>query len=83
MEKLRRVFAVVMILVILGLVIWACILGATGSSYFPAALFLCILVPVLFYGISLMTRLLAAKGKEMAEEAKDETENPVEKQEVI
>ena len=71
-----------MILVILGLVVWAFILGITGSEYFSAALFLCILVPVLFYGISLVTRLLKAKGKELADQTGSDVEtekNNVEK----
>ena len=82
MEKMKRIAAFLMILVILGLVVWAFILGITGSEYFSAALFLCILVPVLFYGISLITRLLTAKGKELADQtgADIETEkNNVEK----
>ena len=58
-----------MILIILGLVIFAFILGITGSEYFAAALFLCVIVPVLFYGISLFTKLFTAKGKELATEA--------------
>ena len=66
MEKMKRIAAFLMVLVILGLVVWAFILGITGSEYFSAALFLCILVPVLFYGISLITKLLTAKGKELA-----------------
>lgn len=74
MEIIKRIAAFLMILVILGLVVWAFILGITGSEYFSAALFLCILVPVLFYGISLVTRLLTAKGKELA----DQTESDVE-----
>ena len=65
MEKMKRIAAFLMVLVILGLVVWAFILGITGSEYFSAALFLCILVPVLFYGISLITKLLTAKGKEL------------------
>ncbi len=69
MEKMKRIVAFLMILMILGLVVWAFILGITGSEYFSAALFLCILVPVLFYGISLITRLLTAKGKELADQA--------------
>ena len=68
MEIIKRIAAFLMILVILGLVVWAFILGITGSEYFSAALFLCILVPVLFYGISLVTRLLTAKGKELADQ---------------
>lgn len=82
MEIIKRIAAFLMILVILGLVVWAFILGITGSEYFSAALFLCILVPVLFYGISLVTRLLTAKGKELADQtgADVETEkNNVEK----
>ena len=55
MEKMKRIAAFLMVFVILGLVVWAFILGITGSEYFSAALFLCILVPVLFYGISLIT----------------------------
>ena len=68
MEKMKRIAAFLMILMILGLVVWAFIL--------------CILVPVLFYGISLITKLLTAKGKELADQAmsSDETEkNNVEK----
>lgn len=82
MEKIKRIAAFLMILVILGLVVWAFILGITGSEYFSAALFLCILVPVLFYGISLITRLLTAKGKELAEQTRSDAEtekNNVEK----
>ena len=81
MEKMKRIAAFLMVLVILGLVVWVFILGITGSEYFSAALFLCILVPVLFYGISL-TKLVTAKGKELADQAvsSDETEkNNVEK----
>ncbi len=82
MEIIKRIAAFLMILVILGLVVWAFILGITGSEYFSAALFLCILVPVLFYGISLVTRLLTAKGKELANQTVSDVEtkkNNVEK----
>ena len=82
MEIIKRIAAFLMILVILGLVVWAFILGITGSEYFSAALFLCILVPVLFYGISLVTRLLTAKGKERADQTGSDVEtekNNVEK----
>ena len=82
MEKMKRIAAFLMVLVILGLVVWAFILGITGSEYFSAALFLCILVPVLFYGISLITKLLTAKGKELADQAVSSAEtekNNVEK----
>ena len=82
MEIIKRIAAFLMILVILGLVVWAFILGITGSEYFSAALFLCILVPVLFYGISLVTRLLTEKGKELADQTGSDVEtekNNVEK----
>lgn len=82
MEIIKRIAAFLMILVILGLVVWAFILGITGSEYFSAALFLCILVPVLFYGISLVTRLLTAKGKELVNQTGSDVEtekNNVEK----
>lgn len=82
MEIIKRIAAFLMILVILGLVVWAFILGITGSEYFSAALFLCILVPVLFYGISLVTRLLTAKGKELSDQTGSDVEtekNNVEK----
>ena len=82
MEIIKRIAAFLMILVILGLVVWAFILGISGSEYFSAALFLCILVPVLFYGISLVTRLLTAKGKELADQTGSDVEtkkNNVEK----
>lgn len=82
MEIIKRIATFLMILVILGLVVWAFILGITGSEYFSAALFLCILVPVLFYGISLVTRLLTAKGKELADQTGSDVEtekNNVEK----
>ena len=72
MEKMKRIAAFLMVLVILGLVVWAFILGITGSEYFSAALFLC----------SLITKLLTAKGKELADQAvsSDETKkNNVEK----
>lgn len=69
MEKIKRLAAIIMILIILGLVIFAFVLGITGSEYFAAALFLCVIVPVLFYGISLFTKLFTAKGKELAAEA--------------
>lgn len=83
MEKIKRLAAMIMILIILGLVIFAFVLGITGSEYFAAALFLCVIVPVLFYGISLFTKLFTAKGKELAAEAerknkaeqKNKTEN--------
>ena len=74
MEIIKRIAAFLMILVILGLVVWAFILGITGSEYFSAALFLCILVPVLFYGISLVTRLLTAKGKELVNQTGSDVE---------
>ena len=82
MEIIKRIAAFLMILVILGRVVWAFILGITGSEYFSAALFLCILVPVLFYGISLVTRLLTAKGKELSDQTGSDVEtekNNVEK----
>lgn len=63
MEKMKRIATFLMVFVILGLVVWAFILGITGSEYFSAALFLCILVPVLFYGISLITKSLQQKEK--------------------
>lgn len=76
---IKRIFAFILVIVLLGLVIATFILGITGSKYFAGMLFLCIAVPILFWTMGLVARLLSAKGQELREEAarniKPEEEN--------
>lgn len=75
---LVRVLAFICAVLMLVSVIAACILGFMGSKYFLPMLFVCVLVSVLMWAISLITKLLRDKGQEMAQQAnaeKSESEN--------
>jgi uncharacterized membrane protein len=75
---LKRIFAIVMIVVLAGLFIATFITGITGSPYFTGMLFLCVIVPVLFWAISLVTKLLRMKGAELQQEQEPVKENRTE-----
>ncbi len=68
MNTLKRVLAVAMVIVLVGIYAATFILGIMGSRYFTGMLFLCVIVPGLCYGISLVTKLLRKKGEELEKE---------------
>ncbi|MDO5156107.1 MAG: hypothetical protein Q4D51_09075 [Eubacteriales bacterium] len=61
MEKLRRIIAMLTVVVIVGLVIATLICGITGSEYFFAMLFLTFVVPVILWVFMWFTRLVNKK----------------------
>ena len=72
---LVRVLAFICAIVLLLSVVAACILGFMGSKYFLPMFFVCVLVSVLMWAISLITRLLKNKGQEMMQENQSEKDN--------
>lgn len=48
-SKINRIIAWIGILITVGLIIVTFITGIMGSKYFMGCLFLCIMVPILFY----------------------------------
>ncbi|MGN0395441.1 MAG: hypothetical protein ACI4EF_08765 [Coprococcus sp.] len=68
MNKFKRIMAIVMVIVLIGIFVTTFILGIMGSKYFTGMLFLCVIVPVLCYAISLTTKLLRKKGEELEKE---------------
>ncbi len=70
----RRIFALIIAIILFALVVAAFILGVNGSQYFIAMLYLIILVSVIFYAIALMTKVFRNRGEELAEEAKARNE---------
>ncbi len=89
MKIFKRIMSVIMVIVLVALFIAVFVLGISGSDYFPVALLLCVIVPVLFYGMSLMTKVLSEKGKEMeqevlkSQEQEESASNNVEKEDNI
>jgi uncharacterized membrane protein YhdT len=75
---LKRIFSIILIVILVGLYVAAFIAGVTGSPYFTGMLFLCVAVPVLFWAISLVTRLLRMKGAELQQEQESAEENTTE-----
>ncbi len=71
MKIIKRIASILMVIILVALFVALLVFGITGSEYFPVALLLCVIIPVLFYGISLMTRILGDKGKELEKEALD------------
>lgn len=69
---LIRVLAFICAILMLVSVIAACVLGFMGSKYFLPMLFVCVLVSVLMWAISLITKLLRNKGQEMAQQVHDD-----------
>jgi uncharacterized protein YacL len=76
-EKIRRITALLTIIVIIGLIIGTIICAFTGSKLFFGMLFLMIVVPVVLYVFMWFTKLVSGDGEEntSTEEAPDETEN--------
>lgn len=72
MKMLKRIMALVLVVLLIALYAATCIMGIKGSKYFAGMLFLCVIIPVLCYGISLITRLLRKKGEELKNEAEKE-----------
>lgn len=69
MKMFRRIISLIMVIVLVAIYASAFVLGISGSDYFPISLLLCVIVPVLFYAISLMTKVLGTKGKKLEKEA--------------
>lgn len=57
-RPVMRIMAWVCIVIILGLIIATFVTGITGSPYFMACLALAILVPILFYAVLWLGRVL-------------------------
>jgi Ca2+/Na+ antiporter len=76
---LKRIFAIAVIVILVGLYVATFIMGITGSQYIAGMLFLCVAVPVLFWAISLVTKLLRMKGVEIQQECEFSEENTEEK----
>lgn len=58
MSKLRRVVALLSVIMIIGLVIAAVIFGITGSKYFLGTLFLALAVPIVLWVFMWFTHLV-------------------------
>ena len=62
MEKIRRITAILTILVIIGLITGTIICAFTGSPYFYGMLFLMIVVPVVLWVFMWFTGLVTGNG---------------------
>lgn len=71
MKMIKRIMSVLMVLILVALFVAVFVTGISGSKYFPVALLMCVLIPVLFYGMSLMTKVLSRKGEKLEKEVAD------------
>lgn len=67
-QMLIRVLAFLCAILTFACAVAVCILGIVGSPYFLPMLFVCVLLSVLMWAISLIAKLLKNKGEEMAHE---------------
>ncbi len=71
---LKRIGAIILVVLLVGLYVATFIIGVTGKGNFMGMIFLDVVIPVLCWGIWLMARVLRRKGEEMrshGEEKKD------------
>ncbi len=75
---LRRIIAMATVVVMIGLVIAAFILGIMGSGYFWGIFFAAIIVPIIFWVMNMLYNI----GKDKKPDEKDEVRKdiPVEKE---
>ncbi|MBP3326533.1 MAG: hypothetical protein J6L77_08975 [Coprococcus sp.] len=69
MKIFKRIMALILVVLLIAIYAVTCILGIMGSEYFTGMLFLCVIVPVLCYAVSLITRVLRKKGEELKDES--------------
>lgn len=64
MSKLRKIMAILSVILIVGLVLLSFILGIMGSKYFLAALFFAIVVPIVLWVFMWFTHLTYGDSEE-------------------
>lgn len=64
MEKIRRITALLTVVVIIGLIIGTIICAVTGSKYFFGMLFLMFVVPIVLWVFMWFTRLVSGGNDE-------------------
>ncbi len=77
MEKIRRVFAWITIVVIIGLIIGMVICAVTGSKLFFAMLYLMIVVPLVLWVFMWFTRLVSGVDDTYKEDIKSDADDSV------
>lgn len=65
MDKLKRIGAIVLVILLLGLYVATFIMGISGSEYIAGMIFLDVVIPVICWGIWLIARVLSRKGEDM------------------
>ena len=67
MDILKRIGAIVLVLVLIGMYV---IMGITGSDNLMGMIFLDVVIPVVCWGIWLIARVLRRKGEDMRDQNK-------------
>lgn len=65
MDILKRVGAIALVVILVGMYVATFIMGIMGSEHVMAMVFLDVVVPVLCWGVWLIARVLRRKGEEM------------------
>ena len=74
MEKIRRVVAMLTVIVIVAFIIATVVLGIMGSRYFFGMLFLAFVIPVVLWVFMWFTKLLHGESDVIPKENKKENE---------
>ena len=70
MDILKRIGAIVLVLVLIGMYVATFIMGITGSDNLMGMIFLDVGIPVVCWGIWLIARVLRRKGEDMRDQNK-------------
>ncbi|WP_243440874.1 hypothetical protein, partial [Coprococcus sp. ART55/1] len=70
MDILKRIGAIVLVLVLIGMYVATFIMGITGSDNLMGMIFLDVVIPVVCWGIWLIARVLRRKGEDMRDQNK-------------
>ena len=65
MDILKRVGAIALVVILVGMYVATFIMGIMGSEHVMAMIFLDVVIPVICWGIWLIARVLRRKGEDM------------------
>ncbi|MBO5261021.1 MAG: hypothetical protein J6A82_02020 [Coprococcus sp.] len=80
MNNIKKVGAILLVILLAGLYIATFIMGVMGSDYIAAMLFLDVIIPVLCWGIALIARVLKRKGQDIRKEGAEPEDRQHEQQ---
>ena len=69
---LKRIGAIVLVVLLVGMYVATFIMGVTGRGNFMGMIFLDVVIPVLCWGVWLIARVLKRKGEEIRSTEKNE-----------